>query len=146
MRRYNPDKNVYNAVQERFKFIFENFERIYVSFSGGKDSGVMLNLAIDYMRKHKIQKKIGVMIMDNEANYEYSMEFMHRIIKANLDILDVFWCCLPISLPCTVSSYAVDWQCWGEDDRDRWIRPMPIEPYIVNKYNHTMPFFREHGL
>ena len=32
--------NVYDAANERIDFIFKNFERIYLSFSGGKDSGV----------------------------------------------------------------------------------------------------------
>lgn len=142
-RTFNPEKNVYEAVQERIKFLFDEFPRIYLSFSGGKDSGVMLNLIIDYMREHKIDRKIGVMIMDNEANYEHSLEFMRRILDANSDLLDVHWCCMPITLPCTVSSFAVDWQCWGEDDKDRWIRPMPEEDYIVNLQNHQFDFFRE---
>jgi predicted phosphoadenosine phosphosulfate sulfurtransferase len=142
-RQYNPSKNVYEAANERIAFIFENFTRIYVSFSGGKDSGVMLNLILDYMRKHQIQRKIGVMILDNEANYELSMRFMHSILSKNRDLLEIFWCCLPVSLPCTVSAYHVDWQCWGERDRDRWIRPMPTQDYIVNLQNHTFDFFRE---
>ena len=143
MRRYNKNKNVYLAVTERIDFIFKNFRRIYVSFSGGKDSGVMLNLVLDYMRRNKIQKKVGVMILDNEANYEYSLEFMHKILGANLDLLNVYWCCLPITLPCTVSSYAVDWQCWGEGDKSKWIRPMPKQPYVVNIKNHKFDFFKE---
>lgn len=143
MKRYNYNKNVYEAANERIDFIFNHFERVYLSFSGGKDSGVMLNLCIDYMRKHKIEKKLGIMILDNEANYEYSLKFMHSIIKKNLDILDVYWCCLPITLPCTVSAYATEWQCWGNRDQKRWIRPMPNEPYIVNWQNHKFDFFKE---
>ena len=143
MRRVYKEKNVYDAANERIDFVFKNFERIYLSFSGGKDSGVMLNLVIDYMRRNGITKKIGIQILDNEANYSHSLEFMHRILKANLDILDVYWCCLPITLPCTVSSYAIDWQCWGERDKSRWIRPMPQEDYIVNIDNHPFDFFEE---
>ena len=143
MRVYNKDKNVYDAANERLKFIFENFERVYLSFSGGKDSGVMLNLTIDYMRKNNIKNKLGIMILDNEANYDDSLKFMHRIIQKNLDILDVYWCCLPITLPCTVSSYAVEWQCWGERDKERWIRPMAKESYIVNYQNHRFDFFHQ---
>jgi len=143
MRRYNTEINVYDASQERIKFIFDNFPKIYISFSGGKDSGVMLNLFIDYMRKNNITKKIGVMILDNEANYEYSLAFMHSIVRANLDLLDVYWCCLPITLPCTVSAYAVEWQCWGERDKERWIKPMPKDDYIVNINNHKFDFFYE---
>jgi len=142
IRKYQ-DLNVYDAAIERIDYIFKNFERIYLSFSGGKDSGVMLNLVIDYMRKHGITEKIGVQILDNEANYSQSLEFMHSILGKNLDILDVYWCCMPITLPCTVSSYAIDWQCWGKRDQERWIRPMPTQPYIVNIDNHPFDFFEE---
>ena len=135
MKNYNKDKNVYDAAIERVDFVFNNFNKIYMSFSGGKDSGVMLNLVLDYMRKNKIQNKIGLMILDNEANYEYSLQFMHKIIKENIDLLDVYWCCLPITLPCTVSSYEIDWQCWGVGDEHKWIRPMPQEDYVVNLEN-----------
>ncbi len=57
--------NVYDAANERIKYIFQNFKRVYVSFSGGKDSGVMINLVIDYLRKHEPGRKVGVMILDN---------------------------------------------------------------------------------
>lgn len=136
MKRVYKEQNVYDATIERLDFIFANFERIYLSFSGGKDSGVMLNLVIDYMRQRGIDRKIGVQIMDNEANYEQSLSFMHRILEKNSDLLEVFWCCMPITLPCTVSAYEVDWQCWGEADRHRWIRPMPDQAYVVNLQNH----------
>lgn len=143
MKIYNENKNVYEASVERIEFIFKNFERIYVSFSGGKDSGVMLNMVVDYMRKNGITEKVGVMILDNEANYTHSLTFMHSIIRKNLDLLEVYWCCLPITLPCTVSSFATEWQCWGERDKDRWIRPMPKDEYIVNISNHKFDFFEE---
>jgi predicted phosphoadenosine phosphosulfate sulfurtransferase len=143
LSRIYKKENVYVASLERIEFIFKEFKKIYVSFSGGKDSGVMLNLVIDHIRKNKIKTKVGVMVMDNEANYTYSTDFMHRIIQKNLDILDVYWCCLPITLPCTVSSYATEWQCWGVEDERRWIRPMSKEPYIVNIQNHKFDFFVE---
>lgn len=142
MKNYK-NKSVYDAANERIAFIFDNFERVYLSFSGGKDSGVMLNLTIDYMRKHKIDRKLGIMILDNEANYEYSLQFMHSILEKNRDLLEIFWCCMPITLPCTVSSYATEWQCWGVKDEKRWIRPMPKQDYIVNINNHPFDFFEE---
>jgi predicted phosphoadenosine phosphosulfate sulfurtransferase len=142
-RVYSETENVYEAAKKRIAYIFDAFERVYVSFSGGKDSGVMLNLVIDHIRKNCPSKKVGVMILDNEANYEYSLNFMRSIIDKNLDILDVYWCCLPITLPCTVSQYAVEWQCWGNRDKERWIRPMPPMPYVVNYENHKFGFFKE---
>lgn len=135
-KRIYKSENVYDAANERIDFIFKNFERIYLSFSGGKDSGIMLNLVVEYMKKNNIKEKIGVQILDNEANYEYSLQFMHEILQENIEYLDIFWCCLPITLPCTVSSYEIDWQCWGEKDKKRWVRPMPEQDYIVNIDNH----------
>jgi len=64
-KKYNNKINVYEASIERVDFIFKNFKKIYISFSGGKDSGVMLNLVIDYMKKNNIKQKIGLMVLDN---------------------------------------------------------------------------------
>lgn len=136
MKRVYKDKNVYDAAVERLDFIFANFERVYLSFSGGKDSGVMLNLTLKYMREKGITKKLGIQILDNEANYELSLQFMRRILDQNRDLLDIYWCCMPITLPCTVSSYEVEWQCWGQKDKHRWIRPMPDMDYVVNIDTH----------
>jgi len=136
LKRIYKDKNVYDATQERIAFIFNNFERVYLSFSGGKDSGVMLNLVLQYMKANNIKRKVGVQILDNEANYEASLAFMRKILDNNREYLDIYWCCMPITLPCTVSAYEIDWQCWGEHDRHRWIRPMPTKDYVVNMGNH----------
>ena len=43
--------NVYEQAQIRLEKIFGHFDNIYVSFSGGKDSGVLLQLCTDYIRK-----------------------------------------------------------------------------------------------
>ena len=48
-------KNVYELTQERLRVIFNEFDNIYVSFSGGKDSGVLLNLCIDYIRRNNLK-------------------------------------------------------------------------------------------
>jgi predicted phosphoadenosine phosphosulfate sulfurtransferase len=134
--RIYKEQDVYAATQERLRFIFENFEKVYLSFSGGKDSGVMLNLVLDYVKAHGIKTKIGIQILDNEANYEYSLEFMRRMIEDNREYLDPYWCCMPVTLPCTVSAYETDWQCWGEGDKDRWVRPRPDMDYVVHYGNH----------
>jgi predicted phosphoadenosine phosphosulfate sulfurtransferase len=138
-RVWNSEVDVFDASYKRMDFIWNNFERVYLSLSGGKDSGVMMNLALKYMKENPDVirgRKLGIQIMDNEANYDESIEFMQRIIDANIEMLDVYWCCLPITLPCTVSAYHIDWQCWGERDKDRWIRPMYDLPYVVNIENH----------
>ena len=139
--------NVWQAGQERLKLIFDNFDKVYVSFSGGKDSGVLLNLCIDYMREHNItDKKLGVMVMDNETNFHESLRFMRDIIDSNLDILDPYWVCIPLTLPCTVSAYQSDWQTWGEADKENWVHPRPDMDYVVNYDNHKFDFYTENML
>ena len=63
-RKYKKT-DVYEASIARLEFIFDNFERVYLSFSGGKDSGVMLNLVLDFMKARGIKRKLGIQILDN---------------------------------------------------------------------------------
>lgn len=144
VKRVYLGRNVWDETQDRLAFIFENFEKVYVSFSGGKDSGVLLNLAIDFVRRKCPGRKVGVQIMDNEANYTLSKEFMLRIIDNNRDVLDPYWCCLPVTLPCTVSAFHSDWQIWGNRDRDRWIQDRPDRDYVVTWENHIEKYGMTH--
>lgn len=41
--KYPLGINVLEAAQQRIAWVFDTFPRIYVSFSGGKDSTVMLH-------------------------------------------------------------------------------------------------------
>lgn len=53
---YN-EKTVLQASRERVSQVFDNFERIYISFSGGKDSSVMSHLVLAEARKRN--RKVG---------------------------------------------------------------------------------------
>ena len=53
------DKNVYEASVERIKYTFDNFDKIYLSFSGGKDSTVMMHLVMDECIRRN--RKIGIL-------------------------------------------------------------------------------------
>lgn len=59
MIREYLEESVYDALQERLRLIFEKFENIYVSFSGGKDSGLLLNLVLDYRNQHYPDQTLG---------------------------------------------------------------------------------------
>ena len=60
-------KNVYELAMHRIGLIFNEFDNIYISFSGGKDSGVMLNLCIKYIRESGIKRRIGIFHLDYEV-------------------------------------------------------------------------------
>ena len=62
--------NVYEAFKHRITYIFEHFDHIILSFSGGKDSGLMVELVHKFYEKSNYQGKISVFYLDYEGNYE----------------------------------------------------------------------------
>ena len=111
------------AAQERIEYTFDNFERVYLSFSAGKDSTVMIHLAADEARKRGI--KFGVLIVDLEGQYKLTIEHAKEIFKMYDDVIDLYWVCLPLALRNAVSVYEPQWICWDKDRKDDWIRELP---------------------
>lgn len=115
--------DVYSAAIERIEYTFDNFESVYLSFSAGKDSTVMLYLAADIARKKN--RRFGVLLVDLEGQYKMTMDHAERCLNEVSDIADIYWVCLPIALRNAVSVYEPKWCCW-EIGRERdWIRKPP---------------------
>jgi len=112
--------NVEQATKERIKWAFDNSERQYVSFSGGKDSTAMLHLVADEARKRKV--KIGLLFVDLEAQYKLTIEHVERCFNQYADIIEPYWCSLPLHLRNAVSVYEPHWLCWDPDRVDDWVR------------------------
>lgn len=136
------DKDVYEAAQERLDIIFNDFERVCVSFSGGKDSGVILNLCLDYMRRNNItDRKLGVLFIDLEGQYAATVDYIQKMLLDNTDLIEPYWVCLPLNLRNSVSMYEPYWCCWEPELEDRWIRSLPNHPAVINDQAH-FPFYR----
>src|ERR1700742_3421408 len=110
--------NVYEKTKARLKYLFEEFDNIYVSFSGGKDSGVLLNLCIDYIRANNLNRKIGVFHLDYEAQYTMTTNYVNETLSANADVLDVYRCCVPFKVTTCTSMYETFWRPWDEDKKE----------------------------
>ena len=129
--------NVYEATKQRISWTFDNFEKVYVSFSGGKDSTVMLHMVMqEAIKRNRI---VGVILIDLEGQYDITINHALKMKEMYKDNSEWFWICLPIHLRNAVSVYEPFWKCWDSEQKDIWIREMPKE--CISDINY-FPFFR----
>lgn len=131
--------NVYEAVQRRLEYIFNYFEYVYVSFSGGKDSGLLLHLCIDYIRKHEPGRKLGVFHMDYEVQYKETTDYVARMLSDNRDILEVYHCCVPFKVSTATSMHQSYWRPWDPELKESWVRDMPDNCMTANDFDFYTP-------
>ena len=134
--------NVYDAFLARMHFLFEEFDHIYVSFSGGKDSGLLLNLVLDYRNQHYPERAIGVFHQDFEAQYTVTTEYVERTFERIKDQVEPYWVCLPMATRTALSSYEMYWYPWDDTKKELWVREMPQKEYVINLENNRMTTYR----
>jgi len=132
--------DVYSAAVERTEWTFDNFNKVYLSFSAGKDSTVMMHVAAKEARKRGV--KIGVLIVDLEGQYKMTIAHAERMFEEYADCIDLYWVCLPLALRNAVSVYEPKWVCWDKAEKNNWIREAPAGSITDEDY---FPFF-EHGM
>lgn len=130
--------NCLSASRERIEWVFDKFQKVYVSFSGGKDSTVMLHLVMDEAIKR--DRKIGVLFVDLEGQYKLTIKHMETCLEMYKEHIDVFWVCLPIHLRNAVSVYEPFWMCWDPENKEAWVREAPKNAITEESF---FPFFRK---
>lgn len=124
-------KNVLEAALERVAFVFERFEHVYVSVSGGKDSTVIYRLCRDEAERRG--RKVHVFFLDQEAEYQATVDIM-REIMAHPAVVPC-WYQVPLWLT-NATSYAQDMlHAWGEGEE--WMRAK--EPNAVRAIDGAYP-------
>lgn len=137
MKVYSKNKNVLEASRERIEEVFDNFERIYCSFSGGKDSTVMLHMLIDEAKKRN--RKIGVLFIDLEAQYSETIRHIENIFTKYAEWLDVHWFCGELLLRNAVTNFEPRWVCWDREREDVWVREKPLMARNLEEYDFYVP-------
>lgn len=141
MMKKQLNQTVLEAAEERISKVFDEFKKIYVSFSGGKDSTVMLHLVMKEAIKRKT--KVGILFVDLEGQYKLTIDHISECYRIYADHSIPFWCCLPIHLRNAVSVYETHWVCWDKEKEASWIRGQPDN--CINEKNHRFDFFH-HGM
>lgn len=138
MPKIYTDKDVLTACFERLEYTFNNFDNVYFSVSGGKDSSVMVQLA-DMVAK-KLNKKYDVLFMDFEAQYKATIDHIQELKKLS-GIRNFYHCCLEWNEDNGVSQFEPEWITWDHTKKSIWVRPMPKGKEIINRDNCPFDFY-----
>lgn len=112
--------NVLLAAQKRIEYVFDHFEKIYISFSGGKDSTVMTHLVMEEAIKRG--RKIGLFFLDWECQFTLTIQHIKKIFDLYKDNIEPYWCSFPIRTWNGCSSFEPEWIAWDEDKKNLWVR------------------------
>jgi len=123
------EANVYEAALSRIEYLYNTFDDVVVSFSGGKDSTAMLLCCIDVAVKLD-RLPVHAVFYDEEAIHPPTIDYVRRV--SNMETVNLEWVCLPIKHRNACSNSQPFWHCWHPDEKDVWIRELPPEGIIYH--------------
>lgn len=135
-KRYSG-QTVLEAARDRIAWTFDTFARVYLSYSAGKDSTVMLHLVAEEAKRRG--RRFGLLLIDLEGQYAVTIRHAVECFEKYRDLVDPYWVSLPIALRNAVSVYEPKWLCWDPEKRDAWIRQPPA--FAITDHA-AFPFFR----
>lgn len=118
MRVYKK-QNVYEAALDRIRYLFDEFDEVVVSMSGGKDSTVVFELA-RIVAKERGLEKLNVLWLDQELEFEATADYM-RDVMYEPDVNPI-WLQIPFNLVNATSAKEDNYftTAWGIGDE--WVR------------------------
>lgn len=130
------DKDVLTASKERISWAFDNFEKICISFSGGKDSTVMTHLVMEEAIKRN--RRVALFFIDWEIQYQLTIDHVKHVFELYKDYIDPYWIALPLLGDNSCSQYEPSWISWDKKKKDLWVR-QPDEIAITDE--KALPFW-----
>lgn len=128
IKLYNNQLNVFDAANDRLKYIFDNYpdERIFINFSGGKDSTCVLFLAFLYAEK--LGRKFNIIFIDQEFENNTTIQFIEKIREQYRDkYLKFYWVCPRMWRKVTFLDDRVI-EVWAKEESKN-VRPFPSDCY-----------------
>jgi len=114
------DHSVFEESLNRIRWLFDEFENVIVSYSGGKDSTVVFELSLMIARE-KGRLPLKVLFLDQEAEWDATIEQVRNVMY-HPDVHPL-WYQIPFRLFNATSSMEHWLKCWDPEDEARWIRP-----------------------
>lgn len=114
------NKSVLEAAKERISYVFDEFENIIVSVSGGKDSTVLAHLALTEANKRG--RKIGVFFLDEEVVYQSTIDQVEYIMNMYPENTNKLWLQIEFNLTNATSLTEPYLICWEAGKHKIWMR------------------------
>lgn len=129
-RKAFTTQSVYDAAVQRINLLYDRFDKVVVSFSGGKDSTVCLNLTLEVARERK-RLPLDVYFWDEEAIHPETIAYVTRV--ADWDEVRMKWLAVPIMHRNACSRQQPYWYCWNPAEKHLWVRPFPTHRTVVTE-------------
>ena len=120
-QRYSDNENVLQAARRRIAFVFDNFENIIVSISGGKDSTVLAHLALSEAKCR--ERKIGLFFLDEEVVYQSTIGQVEYLMDLYPENTNRLWLQMEFRLTNATSVDEGQLVCWEAGRHKDWMRP-----------------------
>lgn len=127
-------RDVLTVARERVRKALEFCDTPLVSFSGGKDSTVVLNLVLEEAEDMG-RLPVDVFFADEEIVAPETVDYVRRV--AARPSVRLFWSCIPLRHRNACSKEQPWWHTWHPDDRELWVRDPPPEACTADTYPHV---------
>jgi predicted phosphoadenosine phosphosulfate sulfurtransferase len=121
IQSYQENMSVLEAARKRIAFLFDHFENIIVSVSGGKDSTVLAYLAL--VEAHRRGRKIGLFLLDEEVMYQSSVDQVEYLMNLFPENTVPLWLQIEFRLTNATSVEEGQLICWEAGKHKLWMRP-----------------------
>src|SRR5690606_6114219 len=109
-------ETVYDAARRRIAFVFDSFDRVVVSISGGKDSLVLWHLATAEAARRG--RDVEVFFLDQEAEYAGTIDVIGHCMRN--PVVTPRWFQVPLRMTNATSHRALWLHAWGPGET--WMR------------------------
>lgn len=114
------NENVLDAARRRFRWIFHEFPKVVVNVSGGKDSTVCLELALE-VAEELDRLPLTVYWLDQEAEWQATVDLVREWMYD--ERIDPLWLQIPFRIFNATSTSEPWLHAWDPEAEDLWIHP-----------------------
>lgn len=120
-RQIYINKDVLTASRERISYLFDEFNEIIVSISGGKDSTALAHLTLT--EAHRRGRRVGLFFLDEEVVYESTVEQIRYLMNLYPENTIPYWLQVPFHLTNATSLFESQLIPWEPGKHTVWMRP-----------------------